>query len=140
MQSQRQELLQAEAMRSREESLTELLGNLANQSASLVRDEVALAKQELSEKMLSFRSSVTLLSAGIVVGLLAAMALCAATIAALSLYLQVWVSALLVGGALALVAGIVIASGISQLKNVNLKPEQTIETLGENKEWLKELT
>ena len=140
MQSQRQELIQAEAMRSRDESLTELLGNLANQSASLVRDEVALAKQELSEKLISFRSSVILLSAGAFVGLLAAMALCAAAIAALSRYVDVWLSSLCVGAALAVVAGIVISTGLRQLKKVNLKPEQTIETLEENKEWLKELT
>ncbi len=44
------------------------------------------------------------------------------------------------GAALAIIGGIVAFSGIGQLKRTSLKPEQTIETLEEDKEWLKELT
>lgn len=127
-------------MSEREESLTELLGNLANQSASLVRDEVALAKQELEEKLLSLRASVVVLAAGASLGLLAALALCAAAIAGLAEVLEVWLAALLVGGVLALIAVGTIAYGVRHLKRVNLKPQQTLETLEENKEWLKDLT
>jgi uncharacterized integral membrane protein len=138
MQSTRQELIKEDPMRSRE-SLTELIGNLANQSASLVRDEVALAKQELSEKVASFRSSVVVIAAGAAVGLLATLALVTAAIAGLSVFLDVWLSALIIGLVLAVVAGIVVSTGVASLKRVNLKPEQTIKTLEENKEWLKDM-
>lgn len=140
MQSRRQEMMKSNQLRPSEESLTELLGDLANQSASLVRDEVALAKQELNEKLHSFRSTVVVLAAGAFVGLLASLSLCAAAIAGLSVYLEVWMAALLVGVLLTVVAGIVISRGLAHLKQASLKPEKTIETLEENKEWLKELT
>lgn len=140
MQSQRQEIQNLKPLEDRQESLTDLLGNLANQSASLVRDEVALAKQELSEKFAAFRASVTVLAVGAFVGLLSALALCAAAIAGLSVFLTVWQAALLVGLLLAGIAGIVIATGLAHLKKASLRPEKTIETLEENKEWLKELT
>jgi hypothetical protein len=66
--------------------------------------------------------------------------LCAALILGLTAYLEPWQSALLVGIVLSLAAGVLIAIGISQIKRTGLKPEQTLETLEENKEWLKEIT
>jgi hypothetical protein len=72
--------------------------------------------------------------------LIAVMWLCAALILGLTAYLEPWQSALLVGIVLSLAAGVLIAIGISQIKRTGLKPEQTLETLEENKEWLKEIT
>jgi nitrate/nitrite transporter NarK len=60
-------------------------------------------------------------------------------ILALSLYWEPWQAALGVGVVLAIVASIVIVIGLQQLKQARIKPEQTIETLEENKEWLKEI-
>jgi Mg/Co/Ni transporter MgtE len=123
----------------REESLTELLGELTNQSASLVRDEIALAKQEMHEKLVNFRASLVVVALGSVLALIATFTLCAALIAGLSLYLPVWQAALIVGGIFAIAAGVVVSIGITQLKQVSLKPKETIKTLEENKQWLKEI-
>ncbi len=125
---------------SSDESLGELISHLANQSASLIRDEVELAKQELREKAKTLRSTVAVIAFGAVVGLIAVLALCTALIAGLSEYMAVWLAALIVGDVLAVIAGITVVTGISTLKHADLKPEQTIETLEENKEWLKEIT
>lgn len=121
------------------ESLGELISNLANQSASLVRDEVELAKQELREKVKTVRSATTVIVLGAFFGLIAALALCTALIAGLSEYMAVWLAALIVGGILAIVSAITTITGISHLKHASLKPEQTMETLEENKAWLKEI-
>jgi len=83
---------------------------------------------------------VAVIAAGAFIALLAAMALCATVILALAKYVSLWQSTLIVGLALAIFAGLLILLGISKLKRTNLKPEQTIETLEENKEWLKEIT
>jgi hypothetical protein len=123
-----------------DESITDLISALASQSAGLVRDEVALAKQEVSEKIVSFRSALTIIALGAIPGLLATLALCAAAIAGLSQYMEIWQAALLVGGVLALISAIVVSVGLAQLKRVNLKPEVTIKSLEEDKEWLKEIT
>ena len=122
------------------ESFGELLGQLANNSAALVRDEIALAKQEMSEKVSSFRSGVVTTAIGGVVALLGVLALIAAAIIGLAHYMDAGLAALIVGGVLALIGGITAMVGIGRLKRTSLKPEQTIETLEEDKEWLKELT
>jgi uncharacterized membrane protein YqjE len=122
------------------ESMGGLLGELASQSAGLVRDEVALARQEIREKLKAVQSAAIVIAVASVLALVSLLALCSAAILALAQYLKPWQSALAVGLVLAIVASIVAFVGIGQLKRTNLKPEQTIETLEENKEWLKEIT
>ena len=138
MQTRKQEILPKEDQQ--RESITHLISDLASQSAGLVRDEVALAKQEISEKLVSFRSALTIIAFGAIIGLIATLALCAAAIAGLSEYMETWLAALLIGGGLAVIAGIVVSVGLGHLKRVNLKPEVTIKSLEEDKEWLKEIT
>jgi uncharacterized membrane protein YqjE len=125
---------------SERESFGELLGQLANNSAALVRDEITLAKQEMRENMKSLRSGIILTSVGALIGLLAVLTLTAAAVIALADVVGPAYSALIIGGALALVGGIIAMVGVGQIKRTSLKPEQTIETLEEDKEWLKELT
>src|SRR5215216_5384254 len=122
------------------ESFGELLGQLANNSAALVRDEIALAKQEMNEKVSSFRSGLVTAVIGGVVALLGILALIAAAIIGLAHYMDAGLAALIVGGVLALIGGATALVGIGHLKRTSLKPEQTIETLEEDKEWLKQLT
>jgi uncharacterized membrane protein YqjE len=122
------------------ESFGELLGQVATNSAALVRDEIALAKQEMSEKVAELRSGVVLIGIGAVVALVGTLALIAAAIIGLGYWIGPGWSALIIGGLLTLAGAIAAMSGIGRLKRTNLKPEQTIETLEEDKEWLKELT
>jgi uncharacterized membrane protein YqjE len=122
------------------ESFGELLGQVASNSAALVRDEIALAKQEMSEKVAELRSGVVLIGIGAVVALVGTLALIAAAIIGLGYWIGPGWSALIIGGLLTLAGAIAAVSGIGRLKRTNLKPEQTIETLEEDKEWLKELT
>ena len=122
------------------EGMGELLGELASQSASLVRDEVALAQQEIREKLKAVQAAVAVIAIGGLLALVSLMTLCAAAILALAEYLKPWQSALAVGLVLAVIASIIAFVGIGQLRRTKLKPERTIETLEENKEWLKEIT
>ena len=123
-----------------EESLGNLISALARDSAALVHDQLALAKQELGEKLSSLRSAALIVTTGVVVGLLASMTLCAAAVIALAPYTGAWQSALIVGSVLVLVACVVSYTGVRRLKATNLRPKQTLETLEEDKRWLKELT
>ncbi len=122
------------------ETLGNLFTELATQTGNLVRDEVALAKQELREKLGTFQSAVITLALGSSIALMSALTLCAAVVLALAEYVKPWQSALIVGLALAVAAGIFLLIGITRFKRADLRPEQTLETLEENKEWLKELT
>ena len=121
-------------------SVSELLSRLATESSHLVRDEIALAKQEAHEKVTILRSALLWAAVSATLGLAAVLALCGAVAAALAPLMGPWKALLVVGGALALISGVVAFVSAGILKRVNLKPEQTLDTLEENKEWLKQLT
>jgi Putative Actinobacterial Holin-X, holin superfamily III len=122
------------------ESFGELLGELANNSAALVRDEIDLAKQEMREKVASLRSGAITVAVGGLLGFVALLTLAAAAVAGLAHVMDTALAALVVGVALALIGGGISMAGIGRLKRTSLKPKQTIETLEEDKEWLKQLT
>src|SRR5262245_52850202 len=122
------------------ESFGALLGDLAGQSAGLVRDEIKLARQEFKDDLRSYKSAMVFLLTGGVVGLFAAIALGAAFVIWLGEQIGMAAAAALTGLGLALIAGMLLLYARSVSSRLNLKPEQTIETLEENKEWLKQLT
>ena len=122
------------------ESYGELLSQLANHSATLVRDEFSLAKQEVRESLRSLAAGATKLAIGALVGSIALITLTAAAVIGLAHYMNVGYAALIIGGALAVVGAGVAFAGMNRLKRTNLRPEQTIETLEEDKRWLKQLT
>ena len=66
------------------ESFGELLGQLANNSAALVRDEIELARQEITEKVIVLRSGITIAAIGLVIGLVAVLTLTAAAVIGLA--------------------------------------------------------
>lgn len=122
------------------ESFGELLGELANNSAALVRDEIELAKQEMREKVDVLRSGVVTIAIGGLIGFVALFTLTVAAVAGLAHVMDTALAALLVGVVLAVIGGGIAFTGIGRLKHASLKPQQTIETLEEDKEWLKQLT
>lgn len=122
------------------ESFGELLSQLAGNSAALVRDEIELARKEVSEKIIVVRSGIVILAAGSLIALLAILTLTAAAVIGLSKYVGAGNAALIIGGVLAIIGSITTVVGLGRIKHTSLKPEQTIESLEEDKEWLKELT
>jgi uncharacterized membrane protein YqjE len=122
------------------ESFTELLGQLASHSASLVRDEIELSRQEVREKLQSLSSGAITLVAGVALVWIALLALCAAVVIGLSVYMGPGIAALVTGAVLLVIGGGIAYLGFRQLKNTSLKPDKTIRTLKEDKEWLKEMT
>jgi uncharacterized membrane protein YqjE len=122
------------------ESFTELLGQLASHSASLVRDEIELARQEIREKLQSLSSGAITFVAGVALLWIAALTLCAAAVIGLSVYMGPGIAALVTGAVLVVIGGGITYFGFRQLKNTSLKPDRTIRSLKEDREWLKEMT
>ena len=98
------------------ESLGDLLGDLMTQSSDLVKGEVALAKAELQDKVRLYSSAALIIAVGVVFGLLAAMALLAAGIIALSIYTGLITSGLIFGAALAASAALLMMQGLRNFK------------------------
>jgi tetrahydromethanopterin S-methyltransferase subunit C len=87
-------------------STSDLVRKLTEQTRTLVTDEVALAKAEMTVKAKAVGVGAGLAGAGTVLALGGGLALIAAAIAALALVLPVWASALIVGVVLIAVGGV----------------------------------
>jgi hypothetical protein len=103
------------------ESFTELLGQLANDSATRVHDEIELVIQGIREKVRAVRSGVLTVATGAVISFAAFMSLCAALIIGLTSYMAPVMAALVTGAALALIGVVIAFIGYKQLKKSNLK-------------------
>jgi len=99
----------------RDLSIRELTAQLGEQLPQLMRDQVALARAELFARARQAMVGSELLAIAAIVALGAWLAMVAAAIAGVAEALPVWVSALIVGGSLAAVAGALALLGRSRL-------------------------
>jgi uncharacterized membrane protein YqjE len=121
-----------------ERSLGELISELAGETSTLVRQEVALAKTELARKAGQVGRNVAYLAVGGAVAYAALLAFMAAAIMALSNVMPWWAAALVIGVLMAVVAGIILFAGYYGLKETDPVPRQTVESLKEDAQWVKE--
>jgi uncharacterized membrane protein YqjE len=119
-------------------SVPEILESIASNLTQIVRAEFRLAKSELKEGAEKVAGPGAALGAGVVLAFYGLGFLLLAAVYALSLVMAVWLAALIVGGGLFVVAGILIAAGGITLKRVNLTPVKTIQTLEEDVQWAKQ--
>ena len=120
-----------------ERSLGDLFSELAADTGTLVRQEVALAQAELSGKATRVGKQVGFLAVGGAIGYAAMLAIMAGVIIGLSNFIPAWIAALLVGAVVGAVSFFLISSAIQRLKNTNLKPEESVESIKEDAQWLK---
>ncbi|MGI5374505.1 phage holin family protein [Streptomyces sp. CA-251387] len=118
----------ARPVRDEHHSVGELVSQATEQLSHLVRQEVALAKEELAAKGRRAGRGGGLLGAAGAVAYAGLLALAGTATAALSLTLSVWAAALIVTGALFLFAGLLAAAGRAQLRRA--APPRPEETLG----------
>lgn len=118
--------------------LGDLFGDLATEMSNLVRQEVALARVELSQKAKHIGKNVGYLVVGGAVAYAAALAIIAAIILLLARYMPDWGAALLVGIIVAGIGWLLIGKALSALQETDVTPRQTVETLKEDATWMKE--
>ena len=120
-------------------SLGELFGDLARDTGTLVRQEVALAKTELTEKATRAGKDVGFLVAGGSVAYAGFLLILAAVAVGLGqLGVPWWLAALLVGAVVAIAGAVLVQRGLAALRRETLVPERTLETLKEDVAWAKE--
>jgi hypothetical protein len=118
--------------------VTALLADLAGETSTLVRQEIALFKAELSEKLTRTGVGAGALAAGGVIAFSGWLALLAAAILGLSNVLSPWLSALIIGViVIALGAGLALF-GKSRLKADALVPQRTLNSLREDQAWIRD--
>lgn len=119
-------------------SLGELFSELATETGTLVRKEVELAKVEMTAKAKVAGRDAALVAGGGSIAMLGVMALLAALILALGTLIPLWAAALLVGALVSGIGGALVVTGIRAFKGISAVPRETMQTLEENKRWLKE--
>jgi hypothetical protein len=121
-------------------SLGELFSELAQETSTLVRQEVNLAKTEMSQKASTAGKHLGVLAAGGALAYAGLLAILAGVIALLNDVMPLWVAALLVGIVVAIVGYLLIRKGLDALKREDFAPRETIETLKEDQQWAKDQT
>ncbi|MGI8856322.1 MAG: phage holin family protein [Thermomicrobiales bacterium] len=122
-----------------ERSLGELFGDLARETSTLVRQEVQLAKTEMTQKATAVGKDVGFLAVGGAVAYAGLLALIATFIIILgTVGLPWWLAALIVTVIVLGVGGFLVQRGLTALKHETMAPEQTIQTLKEDRQWAKE--
>jgi hypothetical protein len=123
-----------------ERSIGELFGQLSQDMTLLVRQEIQLARTEMSDKLSRFTTNLVSVLSGGFVAYLGGLALVAALILAIRDFANIslaW-SALIVGAVLAIVGYVMLQKGVKELKRVDLAPRRTVETLKDDVQWAKE--
>jgi len=118
-------------------SLGDLFSTLAAETGALVRQEVALAQVELTQKATKAGKNIGSLAVGGAIAYLAVLAITAALIIGLSYLMPAWLAAALVGIVFAAVSYFMISSALTELKKISPMPEQTAQTIKEDARWLK---
>lgn len=120
-----------------EPALGDLFRQLAQDSATLVRQEMTLAKAELRENVKSVARDAAMVAVGGVLALVGALVLIAFLVVAVGDALDnYWLGALIVGVLFLLVGGLLAMSNLKKLKAEEVAPTRTLETLKEDKQWL----
>jgi uncharacterized membrane protein YqjE len=119
-------------------SLGELFSDLSTQTGELIRQEMRLAKAELSEKAADVGRHAMMIGAGVAFALAAVITLAAAlTLVLIEVGVAPWLAAVIAAAAMGVTAYLLAQSGITALKNKSIAPVETMHSLKETSQWLK---
>ncbi|HYH92636.1 MAG TPA: phage holin family protein [Candidatus Saccharimonadales bacterium] len=120
-------------------SLGRLFGDLSRQLTTLVRQEIDLARTEMSAKAKAAGRDVAMIGAGAALLYAALLALLVTVgLVLIELGLAAWLAALIVAVAVGAIGGVLVMRGRDALARQSLAPERTISTVKDDAEWAKE--
>jgi uncharacterized membrane protein YqjE len=123
------------------QSTGELVKQLSEQVSTLVKDELKLARLEMTRKGKQAGQGAGMLGVSGLIALYGIGCLIACAVIAISLKLQAWLAALIVGAALLTIAGVVGMAGRSRLRKATPPvPTDAAESVKADVEVIKERT
>jgi len=126
--------------RREERSLGELFGDLARETGMLVRQEVQLAKTEMTHKASEVGKDIGFLAVGGAVAYAGFLGILAAIVIILAGPLPWWLAALIVGVVVVAIGYFLIQRGRAALQRADPAPRETIDSIKEDVEWAKQQT
>jgi cytochrome c biogenesis protein CcdA len=121
-----------------EQSMVELIRSIAADTGSLVKKEVELARQEVTEAVTARIKGVAAMAAAGVLGLVALVFLATAGAWALALVMPNWAAWLIVGAVFLLLAAGAVLFGKARMRSPSFSPEETKRTVKEDVAWAKQ--
>ncbi len=119
-----------------QQSMQGLFADLLRDMTALVRQELALARTEVTDKATAAGKDAGLVAGGGLLGFVGLLAIVAAVIELLAVILPRWLSSLLVGAALAGGGAAAAKKGLDAIKQEDLVPRQTLEAAQETRSEL----
>ena len=126
--------------RANDATVSDLISGLVNDAQQLVHREIDLAKREVAIEVDKVKQGAVALGIGAGLAVIGALLLgqmlvyLVQTLTGLSL----WVSYLIVGAIFAIGGGLMLMQGINRMKDVDPVPRETIESVKEDIQWIKE--
>jgi len=117
-------------------SVADLLGDLARETGTLVRQEVKLATTEMTDKARVAGRQVAVMAGGAICGFVSLLTLVAALVRGIGTAIPLWASALIVGIGLAIVGGGLGVVGLVTLEHLDPRPRQSIREIEETTSWI----
>lgn len=125
-------------MTTHDRSLGELFSELSQQTSTLIRQEMALARAELSQKAAQMGRDAAYIGAGGALAFAAALtAVAALVLGMVRLGVEAWLAATITAVVLGLVAAVLIRSHAASLRAQQMAPVETIDSVKETAQWLK---
>jgi xanthine/uracil permease len=123
-------------------SIGALVSELSQETTTLLQQEIALAKTEMSEKVSQVSTALISLALGGLVLFAGLLVLLDAVVFGISevmpLHLTPWLPALIVGVVVVIIGAILLQKGRSNLQTSNLIPQRTVTSLQRDKDMVKE--
>jgi predicted phage tail protein len=127
-----------------EKSLPALFSALTSETVDLVRQEIALARAEMSQKISTAQNAVTSVAIGAAILLAGLFILLQAVVNGVAMFLPPemapWLAPLIVGVVIAIIGYAMLKGGSAKLKPDNLMPHQTMDSLRRDKTVAQEKT
>lgn len=117
-----------------------LLQEIVSNVQGIIRSEVRLAKAEVRDDVATMARAAAMLAVGAVLGAYALGIILLFVVYALRGPLPDWAAALIVGLAVAAAAGVLVLLGLKRIRSVNPAPEQTIDSIKEDVQWVRQQT
>lgn len=123
-----------------EPTLTQLVSELVSDTKELLRQEMALAKYEISQEVSKTKVALISLGVGIGIGAIGGLLLILMLVHLLHAFteLPLWACYGIIGGVFAIAGVLMVYSGKNKIAAVEMVPHQTVETMKENARWIKE--
>jgi hypothetical protein len=122
----------------RDRSIAELLKQLSQETATLVRQEMELAKAEVAQKGKKAGVGAVFFGGAGAIGLATLGAFTAFLILVLNTFMDAWLAALIVTVVYGAITAVLVMRGKEKVQEaVPPVPEQTVDTIKEDIEWAK---